>query len=264
MQADISVLVVDDEPLARQLILELLEHEATIARIQEATNAATAIDICRRQKIDIMFLDIQMPEQDGFTVPETLGPANMPATVFVTAFDQYAVRAFDQEAVDYILKPLDDERLLQAYQRALTVVQRKENTNRLEKLVAMMTALDRGPALLAPTPPTETTVDQFRVKAGSRVHFIPATDVQWLQSAGNYIELHTAEHVYLLRGSLKDIETRLSSDFMRVHRSTMVNRAHVKNMRSIGHAEWEVTMAKGHHVKISRSYKEAAQQLMAC
>ncbi|NVJ97826.1 MAG: response regulator transcription factor [Alphaproteobacteria bacterium] len=256
----LNVLVVDDEPLARQFLGSLLRQERAVGDVFLARSADEAIARCREGQVDILFLDIQMPEKDGFSVIEALGLSQLPTTVFVTAFDQYAVKAFDHEAVDYLLKPFDEERFQTALARAIKAVQQERSTALFEHYASLMRTMGREVPEIEE--PKDQTLDRFVVRSHGRVQFVPVAEVQWLQGAGNYVEIHTGDGVYLLRGVLKDIETRLPGTFIRVHRSTIIDSTRVSEMRPVGHGEYELKMQKGAWLKLSRGYKEAVVQIM--
>lgn len=256
----LTVLVVDDEPLARTFLADLLRAESVVETVLSATNADEAVAMCRDGSVDIVFLDIQMPGKDGFSVIESLGLAQMPVVVFVTAFDEYAVRAFEHEAVDYLLKPFDEDRFLTAFKRAIKVVHQEKSAAFIEQYAALMKMMGRSSPEIAP--PDQEEIERFVVKSAGRVQFVPIGDVQWMQSAGNYIELHTEEAVFILRGAIKDIEDRLPRNFVRIHRSTIVDAASIMEMRPVGHGEYSLLMKKGAKLKLSRGYKDMGQQLM--
>jgi two-component system LytT family response regulator len=205
----LRVLIVDDEPLARRRLKGLLKDEAEIEIAGECEDGASAVAAAKRLSPDVMFLDVQMPGMDGFDVIETLGPARCPAIVFVTAYDEYALKAFDVHAIDYLLKPFDRQRLRQALTRVRALTLNEKNVGR--RLIAVMADVRAG-----------RPQERFVIKSRGRVYFVRAEEISWIEASGHYLTLHAGRDEHLMRGTIKDIESRLDRErFVRVHRSTL-------------------------------------------
>jgi two-component system, LytTR family, response regulator len=232
--ARIRALIVDDEPLARSNILHLLRENADVEILGECESAAAALDAIRMQKPDLVFLDVRMPEYDGFDILEMLGADAPPAVIFVTAYDQYALKAFDTGALDYILKPFNNARFARALERA------KERI-----------AHRRG---------VPSRMDRFTIKNAGSVLFLPSSDIDWIEAADYYASLHVGPKVHLLRRSMNDLESDLDpAQFCRIHRSTIVNLDRVRELRFDSDAEYELVLADGTKLRLSRRYRKDLQ-----
>lgn len=208
------VVVADDEPLARERLRMLLSSEPWLELVAECQNGIEAIDAIQGLAPDLVFLDVQMPGATGFEVIEAVGAENMPPVVFVTAYDQYALKAFDVRALDYLLKPFDRERFQQALSRARQRVGNSGPGELERRLLALMQDLKQTPH----------RVDRFVVKSGGRVYFVRAEEIDWIESAGNYVKLHVGGETHLLRETMTAIEAQLDPEaFFRIHRCHIVN-----------------------------------------
>ena len=240
------VLVVDDEAPARQRVMDLLRRESNIKAIHEATDGRHAVDAIRSLKPDLVFLDVQMPELDGVGVVKAIGAERMPLTVFVTAFDQHAIAAFEANALDYLLKPFSDERFEATMSRVRSRLDERGMREFGERVLRMI-----SPAQLSPR-----TLDRLVVKASGATRFLNVAEVEWIESAGVYVMLHTAGKGILHRASLTDLESRLDPRcFIRIHRSAIVNIEKVSHLEPISHGEFDVVMKSGARVKLSRTYR---------
>jgi two-component system LytT family response regulator len=242
----LRALVVDDEPLARRRLLALLSRRPEIGSVAEAVDGEAALAALRRDPFDLVFLDVQMPGLDGLGVARALGAAEMPAVVFVTAFDRFALAAFELDAVDYLLKPFDDERFGEAVERALRRLD-------AEALAAMRgrlgTLLDR--LATAPAP-----VEHVTVEKGGRTFLLPAREIDWVRAAGNYVELHARGETFLVRATLKAVAERLPAPrFLRIHRSIVVNLDRVVEIERRAVGEDRVVMADGTRLALSRRHR---------
>lgn len=234
------VVLADDEPLARERLRTLLAVRSDCTLAGECADGAEAVAVIAAERPDLVLLDVQMPELDGFEVLEALPPDVHPGIVFVTAYDEYAVRAFDVSAVDYLLKPVEPARFTAALDRA---------------------AARRGPAaapdfsaLLAEVRALRGPARRFVVRDGHRIRFIAADDVDWIDAAGNYVRLHVAGGSHLLRDTMKSVEARLDPErFVRVHRSAIVNLERVVSMEPYFHGEYVLTLRDGTRLNSSRS-----------
>jgi two-component system LytT family response regulator len=242
----ISVLVVDDEPLARERLRTLLEEESDVTVVGECASGRSAVRAIQERRPDIVFLDIQMPGIDGFGVVEALGPNRIPAIVFVTAYDQYALKAFEVHALDYLLKPFDRERFAATLDRARAAVQLRANG-----------ALDAGlSALLAEFAARRRSADRLLVRAAGKERLIPVEEVDWFEAAGNYVRLHVGRERHLLRETMCHLEERLDAErFVRIHRSSIVNLARVQEMEPYFHGDYIVRLKDGRTLTLSRTYR---------
>ena len=234
----LRALLVDDEPLARRRLRALLKSESRVEIVGECEDGHAALEAIRRLRPDLMFLDVQMPGLDGFDVIELLEPAECPAVVFVTAYDKYALRAFDVCAADYLLKPFEPRRLGTAVSRAAALAGHGDNPARLHAVVDNVRA--------------GRPLERFLIRTPGRAYAVRAADVESIEAADHYVELRTADGAHLLRGALSTIERRLDpAVFARIHRSTIVNVARVRELRSILHGEAIVMLASGRRLRCS-------------
>jgi len=253
----IRALIVDDEPLARTGVAQLIDPIDGVTVVGEAADGTEAVRQIEEQAPDLVFLDVQMPEMNGLEVVRTVGVEEMPVTIFVTAYDEYAVDAFDAHALDYLLKPIDEERFAEALDRAraqLQSVEADELSRRLQGLLRRYEEEDDDSA---------DPIDRFTVRSRDRIYFVDAEDVQWIESEGDYAALHDGQDVHLVRKTMKELERRLSRDrFLRVHRSYIVNVDYVEELRPLDHGTYRLRMAAGTPLKTSRGYSENVEALI--
>lgn len=249
----IRTLLVDDEALARERLRALLAGEPDLEILGECADGAEAVAAIEREQPDLLFLDVQMPELDGFDVLATARPARPPVVIFTTAYSEHALRAFEVHALDYLLKPFDRERLQVALRRA-------RESLRLARAEALNEKLH---ALLAEVrPPTQKT-DRLVVKSGGRVMLIRTADVDWIESADNYVNLHVGAESHMLRETMASLEARLDPrQFLRISRSTIVNLDRVKELHPMFHGDYVVILRNGTRLNLSRSYRDKLQQLL--
>ena len=242
----IRVLVVDDEAPARQRLIDLLRKDPQIGSVLEAVNGKAAVEIIGREALDLVFLDVQMPELDGLQVIETIGAAAMPLTIFVTAYDQHAVRAFEANALDYLLKPFSDERWEATLARAKT---------RHDEL--SLRAFGRSVVrVLATRSQAGRYLDRLVVKGSGTTRFIRVAEIDWIEGAGIYVNLHVGGKELLYRSALNEIAGRLDPmRFIRVHRSSIVNIDSIVELQPISHGEFELVLKDGHRSRVSRTYR---------
>lgn len=249
----IRALIVDDEPLARERIRTLLDDEPEIDIIGECGDGLRAVSDIQEHAPDLLFLDVQMPEMDGFEVLKTLAPDRMPAVIFVTAYDQYALRAFDVHALDYLLKPFDRERFQKALRRAKAHISSQRSDDVNKRLLALLEDLKSGPKYL----------DRLVIKSGGRVFFLRTDEIDWMEAAGNYVRLHVGKESHLLRDTMGGLEARLDPQkFLRIHRSTIVNLERIKELQPWFHGEYQVVLRDGTKLTLSRSYRDSLQELL--
>jgi two-component system, LytTR family, response regulator len=244
------VLIVDDEPLARERLRTLLADERSMAVVGEAADARMAADAIRTLNPDLVFLDVQLPGATGFDVIESVGADKMPFVVFVTAYDRYALRAFDVHALDYLLKPFDRERFRQALARARQELDRRNGGDLEQRLLAIVKDLK----------PSSTRVDRFVVKTGGRVFFVRNDEIDWVEAAGNYVKLHVGSESHLLRETMHSVESRLDPEqFFRIHRSHIVNIERIRELQPWFNGEYVVFLKNGTRLTLSRGYREKLQ-----
>ncbi len=248
----IKTLIVDDEPLARDRVKRLLRDEHDIEIIGECGNGREAIAAINAQRPDLVFLDIQMPEKNGFEVVKAINEKVMPAVIFVTAYDQYALQAFDVHALDYLLKPFNRERLHQAVSHARTQIERKRIGQLDERLASLIRDLKAEKRYL----------ERLVVKSVGRVFFLKADDIDWIEAAGNYVKLHTGREAHMIRETMNGIEAKLDPDkFLRIHRSTVVNIDRIKELHPMFSGDYAVILRNGTELALSRNYRERLLEL---
>jgi two-component system LytT family response regulator len=242
----LRVLVVDDEAPARQRLMDLLQKDTQTGTVLEAGDGRAAVEIIKREALDLVFLDVQMPELNGLEVIEAVGAGAMPLTVFVTAYDQHAIRAFEANALDYLLKPFSDERLEAALARAKARHDERTMREFGRSVLRMVSA--RSPATRC--------LDRLVVKSGGTTRFIRAVDIDWIEGAGVYVNLHVAGRELLYRVGLNElIESLDPMRFVRVHRSAIVNIDSILELQPISHGEFELVLKDGHRSRVSRTYR---------
>jgi len=252
----IRVVVVDDEPLARETIRDLLGRDADVEVVAECATGADAVDVVAETRPDVLFLDVQMPGLDGFEVLSRVVEHHVPVVVFVTAYDRYAVRAFDARAVDYLLKPFDDDRFAEALKRAKKAVESRDLEGRAERLLALVDA-PRGPS--EARPPRYPA--RLMVRSGSRLLFVRPEQIDWIEAEDYYSRVHVAGASYLLRASMAELEARLDPDeFARVHRSAIVNLDRVTEIHPDAKGQEVVRLVDGTLVPISRGRRAALER----
>lgn len=242
----IRVLVVDDETPARQRITDILRRDPSIVALTEAADGLSAVEIIRNQTPDLLFLDVQMPEMDGLGVINAVGVERMPLTVFVTAFDQHAVHAFEANALDYLLKPFSDER----FEATMIRVKARMDERSIREIG------ERVMRMAAAAPSQDGRLDRLVVKSRGATRFVPVVDIDWIEAAGVYVNLHIAGKEVLYRAALNDLGSRLDPvRFVRIHRSAIVNIESIVQLEPIAHGEFEVVLKDGSRCKISRTFR---------
>jgi two-component system LytT family response regulator len=255
----IRALIVDDEPLARTGVAQLLEPVEEVTVVGEAADGAEAVRQIEEKAPDLVFLDVQMPEMSGLEVVRTVGVDAMPVTIFVTAYDEYAVDAFDAHALDYLLKPIDEDRFEEALDRARARLQEAEADALSRRLEGLLRRYEDADGEDGAEP-----LERFTVRARNRIYFVDPDDVQWIESEGDYVALHDGEDTHLVRKTMKELEARLPDDrFLRVHRSYIVNVEYVEELRPLDHGTYRLHMAAGTPLKTSRGYSENVEALIA-
>jgi two-component system, LytTR family, response regulator len=243
----IRVLVADDEAPARQRVIDLLSRDAQVGTIAEAADGEAAVEAIQNQQPDLVFLDVQMPELDGLGVIEAIGAGEMPLTVFVTAYDQHAIRAFEANALDYLLKPFSDERFESTMARVKSRLDERsigEFGQRVMKMVAGAPAAG------------ERRLDRLVVKSGGTTRFIRVVDIDWIEAAGVYVTRHGGGKELLYRAALNDLAEKLDQRrFVRIHRSALVNIESIIQLEPMSHGEFEAIIKNGSRARVSRTYR---------
>lgn len=253
MDMKIQTLIVDDEPLARERLHDLLRQEPEVIVVGQCASGREAVAAIRSQTPDLVFLDVQMPELDGFGVLAELQGAPLPAVIFVTAFDQFAVRAFEVHAVDYLLKPFDRERFRAALERASQQIRQHQAGELNERVVA----------LLAELKPGGRSLERLAIKTEGRIQLLKTSDIDWIEAADNYVNVHIGSQTHLHRETLASLEARLDpSRFLRISRSAIVNVERIKEFQPMFHGDYVVILQNGTRLTLSRNYRDKLQHLM--
>jgi two-component system, LytTR family, response regulator len=247
----IRTLVVDDEPMARERILSLLQQEQDVEVIGECSDGVQAVSAINQQSPDLVFLDVQMPGTDGFGVIQDIGADRMPTVVFVTAYDEYALKAFEVHALDYLLKPFGKDRFQETLKHAREHLERRRAGDLGRRLLALVHDLK----------PEQPRLDRLVVKSGGRVFFLRTDEIDWIEAAGNYVRLHLGEESHLFRETMNGMETRLDGRrFVRIHRSRIVNTERIKELQPWFNGEYVVILRNGTRLTLSRGYREKLQE----
>jgi two-component system, LytTR family, response regulator len=244
-------MVVDDEPVARQRIVGLLQQEQDIELIGECADGEQAVSAIQQQSPDLVFLDVQMPACDGFSVIQQVGVERMPAVVFVTAYDEYALRAFEVHAIDYLLKPFGRDRFQETLKHAREHLERRRAGDLGRRLLALVHDIK----------PEPEKSDRIVVKSGGRVFFLRTDQIDWIEAAGNYVRLHLGDDAHLFRETMNNMEARLDTRrFVRIHRSRIVNADRIRELQPWFNGEYVVVLQNGARLTLSRGYREKLQE----
>lgn len=247
MAGPIRALIVEDEPLARERLRMLLADEPDVEIVGECADGRRAVSAIRALDPDLVFLDIQLPELDGFGVVEEVGPERMPVVVFVTAYDQHAMRAFDVYALDYLLKPYKRERLRRAVERARALLRGGKGGGLSEQLLSLLESVRPGPR----------PVERLLIRSPGRVYFIRAGEIDWVEAEGNYVRIHAGKETHFLRDTLGGMEARLDPHkFVRIHRSVVVNVESIQELQPLFSGDYTVILHDGRRLTLSRGHKE--------
>ena len=256
---NLKVAIIDDEPLARERLRTLLRGHREIDIVSECANASQALAAMTSEPLDLVFLDVQMPEMNGFDVLAVAEAQlaseqkRLPAVVFVTAYDRYALRAFEVHAMDYLLKPFDSERFERTLARLRTEITGRRAGELNRKLEALLASRQGKPQYL----------ERLLVKSRGRVVFINADELDWIEAAGNYVSLHTGEKTHLLRDTMQRLESRLDpARFVRIHRSTIVQLDRIRELALSTKGDYQLTLKDGTQLSLSRTHLRKLQQHM--
>ncbi len=248
----IRALIVDDEPLGRQGVLRFIKNDAEIEVVAQCGDGQSAVGTILGKKPDLVFLDVQMPEMDGFEVVRRVGAERMPATIFVTAYDRYALRAFDANAIDYLLKPVGQARFEKALARAKERIAEKSSRATTQRLFAMLGQLKAQ----------QQYVERLPVAENGRILFVKTKEIDWIEADGNYARLHVGARAHEIRDTLSTLEQKLDPrDFLRIHRSTIVNVHVIKEIQPWFHGYHLVLLQNGQELRMSRYQNEVAKRL---
>lgn len=241
-------MIVDDEQLARERIRSLLEREPDVSVVAECPNGPSALETLRNRDVDLLFLDVQMPEMDAFELIRALPPERCPTVIFVTAYDRYALRAFDVHAFDYLLKPVDSRRLRETLDRVVKLSEMKKRSSELHRhLQEMLAEYQSGRAQKG----------RLALKSDGEILLLKPEEIDWVESAGNYVCLHIGSKTRLLRETLHAMEDRLSGhNFLRIHRSALVNIAKIRSLKPMLSGDYSLEMQDGTKLTLSRTHRE--------
>jgi two-component system, LytTR family, response regulator len=252
--AKIRTLIADDEPLARRGIRAELDQEEDIEIVSECRNGLEAVAAIEEHSPELVFLDVQMPELDGFGVLEAVGVDRMPVVIFVTAYDKYALRAFDVHALDYLLKPVDAERFAGALRRARKQIEHhnlQDLNQRLQNFLEDVQAKQK-------------CAERLVIKSGGRIFFLNVEEIDWIEAADNYVRLHVGRDSHLLRETMSHLEKRLDPDrFLRVHRSRIINIRQIKELQPLFRGEYDIMLQDGTRLESGRGYRDKLQKLFS-
>lgn len=250
----IRVLLVDDEPLARDMLREMLQGDPQVDIVGESCNGREALAAIKAEAPDLIFLDVQMPEVGGFEVLASLKGEKAPYVIFVTAYDQYAVRAFEVQALDYLLKPFDQERFDVSWQRAKAQLRRDRNGGGMdERILALLEELKAGNKYL----------ERLVIKAAGRIYFLETSEIDWIEAEGNYVSVHSGKKSHLLRETISSLESQLDpKKFVRIHRSSIVRLDYIQELQPWFHGEYRVILHDGTQLTLSRNHRDKLQEAL--
>jgi two-component system, LytTR family, response regulator len=256
--APIRVLIVDDEPSARSAMRRLLKADRDVAVVAEARHGLEAVRALTEDGIDLVFLDIQMPGLDGFGVVREVGAGHMPPTVFVTAYDQHALHAFEVYALDYLLKPYTDERFYRATERAKAAIRQGRLADVSRQLAALLTGTGETAA-----PPSWSYVRRFPIKRDGRVVLVPVRDIDWVEAERDHVRVHVGKSAYVLRDTMRNIGDQLDPRwFVRIHRSTIVNIERVRELQPMFKGAYVVVLHDGTELQLSRGQRNHLEAML--
>ena len=249
----IRTLIADDQPIARDRLSALLSDEPDVELVAACASGTEAVSAIERHRPDLVFLEVQMPELDGLGVIAAVGAERMPPVVFVTAYDEFAVRAFDVHALDYLLKPFGRQRFQRALDRARDHLSRQRAGDLAKRLVAIVDELR----------PARPRAERLVVRSGARVVFVETRQIDWIEAEGNYVRLHVGDESHLIRDTMHAVEARLGQgQFVRIHRSRIANIERVRELRLVHNGEYEIVLRNGRALGVSRLYRDKLQDRM--
>jgi two-component system LytT family response regulator len=249
----IRALIVDDERLARRRVREMLQGDASVEIIGEPANGPEAVEAVRQSSPDLMFLDVQMPGMDGFEVLNVLRDDHLPLVVFITAYDRYALRAFEASAVDYILKPFDRARFERAVEQAKARIRTERRVDLTRHLLTLLENLKQPPAY----------PERLAIKDGARIVYVKTESIEWVEADGNYVRIHTGKGSYHSLGTIASLEAQFDpKKFRRIHRATIVNIDCIRELQPWFNGCYRVILHSGVQLSLSRGYREKQSDLL--
>jgi two-component system LytT family response regulator len=249
----IRTLIVDDESIARDRVKRFLGAEPDIEIVGECGNGAEAVTAIQTLAPDLVFLDVQMPEMNGFEVLKTVGAENIPAVVFATAYDQFAIRAFEVHALDYLLKPFNKDRFRRAVRHAREKIRHSRAGRVDDKLLALLQNIQDG----------QKYIERLVVKSSGRVYFLKTDEIDWVEASGNYVSLHAGRETHLLRDTMNNLEGKLDPNaFLRIHRSRLINIDRIKELHPLFNGDYTVVLRDGTELTMSRTYRDRLLKLV--
>lgn len=258
----LRVLIVDDEALARQRLEDLLSREDAIEIVGRIDNGEAAVTAINSLQPDLVFLDVQMPGRTGLEVARAVGAQNMPATIFVTAYDRYALDAFEVAAIDYLVKPFDDERFEQAFRRARHMIELEE-VGRLSQQLRVLLRSAEPTATAAPSAPREGYLERIAVEMRGQVRVVPVETIEYITASGPYAEIHVGEKTYIIRERMQTLEERLDpARFFRIHRSVIVRLEQIESLLREPGGDYAVQLKGGARLSVSRNRVEPLEEWM--
>lgn len=259
MTRRIRTLIIDDEPAARAAIQTLLADDPEVSVVGECTDGRSALQAIHDDAPDLLFLDVQMPEMDGFALLRQLDPSELPVVVFVTAYDQYALKAFEVHALDYLLKPFDDHRFRESLVRAKQQVRQGRLGALSQEILSLLDGVGQPPA----ADRDGQYLKRLVIKSGGRVAILGVKDIDWIEAQGDFVRIHAGRAWHLLRETMKRLEKQFDpARFVRIHRSTIVNVERIKELQPYFRGEYVVILHDGTDLKLSRGYKEHLEAVL--
>ena len=257
----LRVLIVDDELLGRQRVEDLVRVEAAVEIVGMIDNGPAAVEAIRTLRPDLVFLDVQMPGMTGLEVLAEIGPEQMPATIFVTAYDHYALKAFEVAALDYLVKPFDDERFEQAFARARRMVEMQEVNRATRKLLSLLGQQPGQPREEGAEPPAHGYLERLAVEMRGQVRVVPVASIDYIEASGPYAEIHVSDKTYVIRERMQTLEERLDPHvFFRIHRSAIVRIDRIETLLRSSGGDYAVRLRGGTELSVSRSRREELEE----
>ena len=259
-QKTLRALVIDDEPLARQRIVDMLRREPDLEVVGEIENGLEAVEAIRTLKPDVVFLDVQMPGKSGLDIVREIGVDDMPLTIFVTAYDKHALAAFEVAAVDYLVKPFDDERFEQALQRARRMIELKEVDGLRSRLLSVLQG-ERASDSAVASSPRGAYIERIPVEMRGKVRVVPVQEIEFIVASGPYAELYSGDRKYVIRESMQNLEDKLDPNvFIRIHRSVIARLDLIETLHKGAGGDYEVQLKNGRRLRVSRSRLEPLER----
>ena len=249
----LRVMIVDDEPIACRRVQRLLKADPDVDIVKVASNGEQAVEGVRKLEPDLIFLDVQMPGMDGFEVVRSIEPEKMPHVIFVTAYDRYAIRAFEVHALDYLLKPFDQDRFYEAVARAKGQIMKDRSKALNSGLLSLLEEIKPAPKYL----------ERLVVKTSGRVFFLKTEEIDWIEAQGKYVNIHVRKEEHLVREGMNSLESSLNPrKFVRIHKSSIVNVDHIAQLQPWFHGDYRVILRDGTTLTLSRRYRQNLDQLL--